>query len=105
MKRKILIGGKWRDASESIKVRSPFTKGVLDEIASVNEDELEEVISIAEKAAKEMRNLPRLKLPKGCGKSLMESKIEKKNLRNDCQRSRQADQNSPGRSRARHCHI
>ena len=68
MKRKILIGGKWRDASETIEVRSPYTNEVLAEVASVNESELEEVISIAEKAAKEMRKLPRFEIAKGLRK-------------------------------------
>jgi acyl-CoA reductase-like NAD-dependent aldehyde dehydrogenase len=68
MKKKILIGGEWRDAGETIEVRSPFTNEVLAEVAAVNENELEEAISIAEKAGKEMRNLPRFEIAKGLRK-------------------------------------
>ena len=68
MKKKILIGGKWRDASENIEVKSPFTNEVLADVASVNENELEEVISVAEKAAREMRKLPRYEIAKGLRK-------------------------------------
>ncbi|MEO6590472.1 MAG: aldehyde dehydrogenase family protein, partial [Pyrinomonadaceae bacterium] len=68
MRKKILIGGEWRDAGESIEVKSPYTNETLAEVASVNRAGLEEVISIAEKAAKEMRNLPRFKIAKGLRK-------------------------------------
>ena len=51
-----------------IEVKSPFTNEVLAEVASVNENELEEVIAIAEKAAKEMRKLPRFEIAKGLRK-------------------------------------
>ena len=78
MKKKILIGGKWREASESIEVKSPFTNEVLAEVASVNEDELEEVISIAEKAAKEMRKLPRFEIAK-CLRKIADG-IEKRKM-------------------------
>jgi acyl-CoA reductase-like NAD-dependent aldehyde dehydrogenase len=65
MRKKILLGGEWRDASESIEVRSPYTKKILSEVAAVSENELEEAISAAEKASKEMRNLPRFEIAKG----------------------------------------
>jgi len=68
MRKKILIGGEWRDASETIEVKSPFTKEVLAEVASAGENELEEAIAIAEKASKEMRNLPRYEIAKGLRK-------------------------------------
>ena len=68
MKKKILIGGEWREASENIEVKSPYTNEVLAEVAAVNENELEEAISIAEKAAREMRNLPRFEIAGGLRK-------------------------------------
>ena len=68
MRKKILIGGEWREASETIEVKSPYTNETLAEVASVNESEIEEAISIAEKAAKEMRNLPRFEIAKGLRK-------------------------------------
>ncbi|MGI9056789.1 MAG: aldehyde dehydrogenase family protein [Pyrinomonadaceae bacterium] len=68
MRKKILIGGEWRDAKETIEVKSPFTNEILAEVASVNENEIEEVISFAEKAAKEMRKLPRFEIAKGLRK-------------------------------------
>lgn len=66
--KKILIGGERREASESIEVKSPFTNQTLAEVASINESELDEVISLAEQAAKEMRNLPRFEIAKGLRK-------------------------------------
>lgn len=68
MRKKLLIGGEWRDAEETIEVRSPFTNEVLAEVASVNENGLEEAISIGEKASKEMRKLPRYEIAKGLRK-------------------------------------
>ena len=80
-KRKILIGGEWRETSESFEVKSPFTSEVLAEVSSANESETEEAIALADEAAKEMRKLPRvLKLPKVCGKSRRQSKNVKTNL-------------------------
>ncbi len=78
MRKKILIGGEWRDAEETIEVRSPFTKAVLAEVAAVNENELEEAISSAEKAAKEMRNLPRYEIAKGLRKIADGIEVRKK---------------------------
>lgn len=68
MKKKILIGGLWREAGEKIEVRSPFTNEVLAEVASAGENELEEAISAAEKAAGEMRKLARFEIASGLRK-------------------------------------
>ncbi len=68
MSRKILIGGEWKNAGESIEVKSPYTNEILAEVAAVNESELEEVISFAEKAAVAMRKLPRFEIAKGLRK-------------------------------------
>ncbi len=78
MRKKILIAGEWRDAAETIEVKSPFTNEVLAEVASVNENELEEVISIAEKASKEMKTLPRFEIAKGLRKIADAIELRKK---------------------------
>ncbi len=66
--KKILIGGEWREASETIPVKSPFSGEVLAEVFSANEAENEEAISLAEWAAKEMRELPRFEIASGLRK-------------------------------------
>ena len=76
MKRKILIGGEWRDASESFEVKSPFTGEVLAEVASANASETEEAIASADEAAKEMRKLSRFEIAEGLRK--MSKIIEKR---------------------------
>lgn len=67
-KKKCLIGGKWKETSESFEVRSPFTNEVIAEVCSIGRDEIEEVIVRAEEAAKEMKNLPRFRIAKGLRK-------------------------------------
>ncbi len=64
-KRKLLIGGEWREASESFEVKSPFTDEVLAEVASANAAETEEAIALADEAAKQMRKLSRMKIAEG----------------------------------------
>jgi len=66
--KKILIGGEWRQASESFAVHNPFSKEQLAQVFSVNERENEEAIALAEWAAKEMRELPRYEIAKGLRK-------------------------------------
>ncbi|HSK74207.1 MAG TPA: aldehyde dehydrogenase family protein, partial [Pyrinomonadaceae bacterium] len=61
----ILIGGEWRKGSENFTVKSPYSREVLAEVASANAEECEEAIAISEKAAKEMRKLPRFQIAKG----------------------------------------
>ena len=68
MNKKILIGGEWREAAESFEVRNPYTNEQIAEVFSVNEGELDETISLAESAAKEMRELPRFLIAKGLRK-------------------------------------
>ncbi|MGI8670128.1 MAG: aldehyde dehydrogenase family protein [Aridibacter sp.] len=67
-KKKCLIGGEWRDATESFEVLNPFDGKVLAEVCSVNSGECEEVISIADEAAKAMRKLSRFEIAKGLRK-------------------------------------
>lgn len=63
--RKILIGGDWRKAAKSFTVHNPFSGEQIAEVFSVNERENEEVISLAESAAREMRELPRFEIARG----------------------------------------
>lgn len=67
-KRKLLIGGEWRDAGESFIVKSPFTGERLAEVASANDAETEEAIALADEAAKEMRRLSRAQIAEGLRK-------------------------------------
>ncbi len=67
-KKKCLIGGEWRDGSESFAVKNPYSGESLAEVSSVNRDECEEAISSAEEAAKDMKKLPRFRIAKGLRK-------------------------------------
>ncbi len=75
-KRKLLIGGEWREASEGFEVKSPFTGEVLAEVASANESETEEAVALADQAAKEMRKLSRVEIAEGLRK--ISKSIEKR---------------------------
>lgn len=66
--KKILIGGDWREASERIEVKNPFSGETIAEVFSANETENEEAIVFAENAAIEMRRLPRFEIAKGLRK-------------------------------------
>ena len=66
--REILIGGEWRKGSENFTVKSPYSRKNLSEVAAANAVECEEAIAIADKAAKEMRKLPRFQIAKGLRK-------------------------------------
>lgn len=66
--RKILIGGEWRAASETLTVSNPFSGERVTEVFSANEQENEDAVSFAEWAAKEMRELPRYEIARGLRK-------------------------------------
>ena len=66
--KKILIGGEWRVAAESLTVSNPFTGEPIAEVFSASRQENEEAISHAERAAKEMRALPRYEIARGLRK-------------------------------------
>lgn len=66
--RKILIGGEWREAKESFEVKNPYSGETLARVFSADAAENEESISIAENAAKQMRELPRFEVAKGLRK-------------------------------------
>jgi acyl-CoA reductase-like NAD-dependent aldehyde dehydrogenase len=66
--KRILIGGEWREAAETIAVRNPFSGEQIAEVFSANQTENEEAIALAEAAAKEMRHLPRFEIAKGLRK-------------------------------------
>lgn len=68
MTKKILIGGEWREASETITVKNPYTNETIAEVFSANEAENEEAIVFAESAAKEMKKLSRFEIAKGLRK-------------------------------------
>jgi glyceraldehyde-3-phosphate dehydrogenase (NADP+) len=62
---KILIGGEWREASESFTVSSPYTGLAVGEVCSADDNETAEAILHAAPAAKEMRKLARFEIAKG----------------------------------------
>jgi len=66
--KKILIGGEWREAAESFVVSNPFSGEQIAEVYSVNEEENGEATALAERAAKEMRGLPRFEIARGLRK-------------------------------------
>ena len=66
--KEILIGGKLIKGSENFIVKSPYSGDVLAEVTSANAEECEEAIAISEKAAVEMRKLPRFQIAKGLRK-------------------------------------
>jgi len=68
MRKKLLIGGEWREAAETFKVKSPYTNEFLAEVYSANQSETEEAIAIAEEASKKMRKLARFEIGKGLRK-------------------------------------
>jgi glyceraldehyde-3-phosphate dehydrogenase (NADP+) len=75
--RKILIGGDWRETKEAFSVKSPFSGETIAEVSAANRDEMEEAISAAETAAKEMRELPRFEIAKGLRKIANEIEARK----------------------------
>jgi glyceraldehyde-3-phosphate dehydrogenase (NADP+) len=74
--KKILIGGEWRAASESLTVKSPYSGEILAEVFSASEIENEEAIGAAEEAARVMRKLARYQIADGLRK--IASGIEKR---------------------------
>jgi acyl-CoA reductase-like NAD-dependent aldehyde dehydrogenase len=63
--RKILIGGEWREASETFTVASPWSGQQIAEVYSANEIENSEAISRAAGAAVEMKKLARFEIANG----------------------------------------
>jgi acyl-CoA reductase-like NAD-dependent aldehyde dehydrogenase len=78
MDKKILIGGDWREASESFAVKSPYTQETLAEVFSANASENEEAIAVAENASKEMQRLARFQIAKGLRKIAASIEARKK---------------------------
>ncbi|HEY0426641.1 MAG TPA: aldehyde dehydrogenase family protein [Pyrinomonadaceae bacterium] len=68
MNGKILIGGKWREASESFTLKSPYSQEILAEVFSADARETEEAVALAESAAQEMRSLARFEIARGLRK-------------------------------------
>jgi glyceraldehyde-3-phosphate dehydrogenase (NADP+) len=63
--KKILIGGEWREASESFTVSSPYTGELVANVYSANDSETGEAVSHAAGGAKAMRALARFQIAKG----------------------------------------
>jgi acyl-CoA reductase-like NAD-dependent aldehyde dehydrogenase len=66
--KKILIGGEWRAASETLTVTNPFSGEPVAGVFSATAQENEDAISFAEWAAKEMREVPRYEIALGLRK-------------------------------------
>ena len=67
-RKRILIGGEWREAAETIVVSNPFSNEQIAEVYSANESENEEAIALATGAATEMRGLARYEIARGLRK-------------------------------------
>lgn len=65
MKKKLLIGGEWRESSEDFAVKNPFTNEQIAEVFSASETDLDEAISEAESGAEKMRGLARFEIASG----------------------------------------
>ena len=62
MRRKILIGGEWKEGGESFSVSAPYSGMKLAEVGSATANEMSEAISHAAEAAREMRGLSRFQI-------------------------------------------
>ncbi|HEX8197052.1 MAG TPA: aldehyde dehydrogenase family protein [Pyrinomonadaceae bacterium] len=63
--KRLLINGNWRESSENFEVRSPFSGETLARVCKAGEDEIEETIASAARAAAEMRELARSEVYEG----------------------------------------
>jgi glyceraldehyde-3-phosphate dehydrogenase (NADP+) len=66
--RKILIGGEWREASESFKVVAPYSGELIADVFSAGTADNEEAIAAAADAVKEMQKLARFQIAAGLRK-------------------------------------
>jgi acyl-CoA reductase-like NAD-dependent aldehyde dehydrogenase len=57
--RPLLIGGEWRATAQSREVRSPYNSELIARFSVASRGEVEESIAAAQRAAEEMRELPR----------------------------------------------
>lgn len=64
-RKKLLIGGEWRETEDSFEVESPFARETIAEVSTASRGEMEESIAAAENAALEMRKLARFETAKG----------------------------------------
>lgn len=61
-KKRILIGGEWRESSETIAVASPYSRAIIAECFSLNSQEFGECVGSAEAAAHEMKKPSRFEI-------------------------------------------
>ncbi len=66
--KKLFLNGSWHVTAQTFEVKSPFSNEVLANVSQADRDEMEEAISSAENAAKEMRKLARFEIAKGLRK-------------------------------------
>lgn len=66
--KKIFINGNWRETRESFEVKSPYLQKKIADVSLADRDDVEEAISVAENASKEMRKLSRFEIAKGLRK-------------------------------------
>lgn len=78
MRKKILIGGDWQEASESFTVKAPFTGEFLAEVCSANVNEMSVSIACASEASEKTRSLSRFQIAKGLRK--IAAGIEKRKI-------------------------
>jgi len=63
--RRALIGGEWRECSESFEVRAPYSRETVAHVTSANESETLDAIAAAKEASIAMRKLARFQLARG----------------------------------------
>ena len=63
--RHALIGGEWRECSESFEVRAPYTGEAIAQVTSANEDEALDAIAAAKEASVSLRKLARFQIARG----------------------------------------
>ncbi len=76
--KKLFLNGEWRETKETFEVKSPFTQEKIADVALANRDEMDEAISVAENASKEMRKLSRFEIAKGLRKIAAEIEVRQK---------------------------
>jgi acyl-CoA reductase-like NAD-dependent aldehyde dehydrogenase len=57
--RPLLLGGEWRTTADAREVRSPYNSELVARFSVASRGEVEEAIASAQRAAAEMRELPR----------------------------------------------
>ncbi len=72
---KILIGGSWRETSDKVTVKNPYSGEVVAEVCKATSAELSQAIDSAQKAAEQMKSLARFEVAAGLRARNQEAKV------------------------------